>query len=81
MAAAAQWVANFAMSTTFPWLADIGLTVAYGLYAVLAVLSFLFVWRFSARDERPRTGGHARHRRRQEAPEVPARHTLAVMAW
>ncbi|HRO29620.1 sugar porter family MFS transporter [Citricoccus sp.] len=46
VAAAAQWAANFAVSTTFPWLAEIGLTVAYGLYAVMAVLSFLFVWRF-----------------------------------
>jgi MFS transporter, SP family, sugar:H+ symporter len=46
VAAAAQWAANFLVSTTFPWLADIGLTVAYGLYAVMAVLSFLFVWRF-----------------------------------
>ncbi|HEY4614432.1 MAG TPA: sugar porter family MFS transporter [Citricoccus sp.] len=46
VAAAAQWAANFTVSTTFPWLAEIGLTLAYGLYAVMAVLSFLFVWRF-----------------------------------
>ena len=43
VAAAAQWIANFVVSTTFPALADLGLTVAYGLYAAMAVLSFLFV--------------------------------------
>lgn len=43
VAASAQWVANFAISTTFPALADLGLMFAYGLYAVMAALSFLFV--------------------------------------
>ena len=43
--AAAQWIANFVVSTTFPTLADLGLQVAYGLYAGFALLSFLFVWR------------------------------------
>ncbi|WFP15721.1 sugar porter family MFS transporter [Citricoccus muralis] len=46
VAAAVQWAANFAVSTTFPGLAEIGLTFAYGLYAVMALLSFLFVWKF-----------------------------------
>lgn len=45
VAAAAQWVANFTISTTFPWLSDISLTLAYGLYAGFSALSFLFVWR------------------------------------
>ncbi len=44
VAAAAQWVANFAISTTFPIFADISLTFAYGFYAFFAVLSFFFVW-------------------------------------
>jgi hypothetical protein len=43
VAAAAQWLANFAVSTTFPALASIGLSFAYGLYAAFAVLSFFFV--------------------------------------
>jgi SP family sugar:H+ symporter-like MFS transporter len=43
--AAAQWIANFVVSTTFPTLADQGLQVAYGIYAGFALLSFLFVWR------------------------------------
>jgi SP family sugar:H+ symporter-like MFS transporter len=46
VAASAQWVANWAISTTFPVLKNVGLGVAYGLYATFAVLSFFFVWRF-----------------------------------
>ena len=45
LAAGAQWLANWVVSTTFPWLADIGLGLAYGLYAGFAVLAFFFVWR------------------------------------
>ncbi len=46
LAAAAQWVANFVVSQTFPALASAGLGFAYGIYAAMAVLSFLFVWRW-----------------------------------
>lgn len=46
VAAAAQWIANFLITVTFQALADIGLTLAYGLYAVFALLSFFFVFRF-----------------------------------
>jgi SP family sugar:H+ symporter-like MFS transporter len=46
VAAAAQWVANWLVSTTFPALADVGLGLAYGIYTASAVLSFFFVWRF-----------------------------------
>ncbi|MFB9378263.1 sugar porter family MFS transporter [Kineococcus gynurae] len=45
VAAAAQWLANFAISTSFPSLAEVGLQFAYGLYAVLALLSLVFVLR------------------------------------
>ncbi len=45
VAAAAQWIANFVISTTFPPLAEVGLPLAYGLYTALALLSFLFVLR------------------------------------
>ena len=44
VAAAAQWVANFFISTTFPTFSSISLTFAYGFYAFFAVLSFFFVW-------------------------------------
>jgi sugar porter (SP) family MFS transporter len=43
VAAAAQWIANFAVSTTFPPLKDVGLGFAYGLYATAAAISLFFV--------------------------------------
>lgn len=43
VAAAAQWLANFAITATFPMLAEIGLDFAYGLYAAFALLSLVFV--------------------------------------
>ncbi len=46
LAAAAQWISNFLISTTFPALADISLGLAYGLYTAFALLSFFFVLRF-----------------------------------
>ncbi|WP_199423927.1 sugar porter family MFS transporter [Actinotalea solisilvae] len=46
LAAAAQWVGNFLISTTFPALAAVGLSLAYGLYTAFALLSFFFVLRF-----------------------------------
>ena len=44
VAAAAQWVANFIVSTTFPVLSGVGLSFAYGLDALCAAASLLFVW-------------------------------------
>ena len=46
VAAAAQWIANWAISTSFPVLKNYGLGIAYGLYTTFAILSFFFVWRF-----------------------------------
>jgi MFS transporter, SP family, sugar:H+ symporter len=47
VAGAAQWTANFAVSSSFPWLSkNIGLPVTYGAYTAFALLSFLFVRRF-----------------------------------
>ncbi|USQ74821.1 sugar porter family MFS transporter [Ornithinimicrobium cryptoxanthini] len=43
VAAAAQWLANFAISTSFPVMADVGLGFAYGFYTLFALLSFFFV--------------------------------------
>ena len=43
VASAANWLANFAVSTTFPALSEVSLTVAYGLYAFFAFLSLFFV--------------------------------------
>jgi MFS transporter, SP family, sugar:H+ symporter len=46
LAAAAQWLANFAISTSFPKMAEIGLSFAYGFYTTFALLSFFFVLKF-----------------------------------
>ncbi len=46
LAAAAQWVANFLVSQTFPPLAAAGLGLAYGFYATMALISLFFVWRY-----------------------------------
>ena len=44
VAATAQWVANFIVSTTFlPLLQSFGLGAAYGLYTIAAAISFFFV--------------------------------------
>ncbi|HET6213122.1 MAG TPA: sugar porter family MFS transporter [Micromonosporaceae bacterium] len=45
VAAAAQWVANWLISTTFPVLADVGLSFAYLFYTTFAALALLFVAR------------------------------------
>ena len=46
VAGAAQWLANFAISFSFPWLAaNIGLPVTYGFYTACAFLSVIFVMR------------------------------------
>lgn len=45
LAAAGQWIANFVITWTFPDLRNV-LGLAYGFYAVCAVLSFVFVWRW-----------------------------------
>ncbi len=46
LAAAAQWLANFAISTTFPSMAALGLWFAYGFYTLAAGISLWFVWKF-----------------------------------
>jgi sugar porter (SP) family MFS transporter len=44
LGAGVQWIANFAVSTTFPPIAyNLGVGAAYGLYTIFAALSFLFV--------------------------------------
>jgi len=45
VAASAQWLANFAITSSFPALAQLGLMFAYGLYAAFALLSLFFVVR------------------------------------
>jgi MFS transporter, SP family, sugar:H+ symporter len=45
LAAGAQWMANWTIIVTFPGLRH-ALDYAYGFYAICAVLSFVFVWRW-----------------------------------
>ncbi len=45
VAAAAQWIANFVVTVSFPPLASVSLVLTYGLYALFALLSFVFVLR------------------------------------
>ncbi len=45
LAAAGQWAANWLITVTFPELRNF-LGAAYGFYALFAVLSFLFVWKW-----------------------------------
>ncbi|SIS00423.1 sugar porter family MFS transporter [Williamsia sterculiae] len=46
LAAAGQWAANWAITVSFPSLKSFSLGFAYGMYALFAVLSLLFVARF-----------------------------------
>ncbi|MBB4860667.1 SP family sugar:H+ symporter-like MFS transporter [Novosphingobium chloroacetimidivorans] len=47
IAGAAQWLANFAVSSSFPWLAkNVGLPGTYAAYTLSAVVSFFFVRAF-----------------------------------
>lgn len=46
VAAAAQWLGNFAVSTSFPSLQHLGLGVAYGFYTASALVSIAIVWFF-----------------------------------
>lgn len=44
VAGAAQWLANFLVSSSFPWLAkNVGLPLTYGAYTAFALLSLIFV--------------------------------------
>ena len=43
----AQWISNFIITMTFPiMLVGIGLGSAYGIYALFAILSLIFIIRF-----------------------------------
>ena len=47
VAASAQWIANFAITMTFPiMLANIGLAGAYGFYALSVLISLFFVVKY-----------------------------------
>ena len=45
IAVAAQWIANFIVSSTFPTLEAFSITFTYILYGVMSILSAIFVWK------------------------------------
>lgn len=45
IAVAAQWIANFVVSSSFPTLEAFSITFTYILYGVMSILSALFVWK------------------------------------
>ncbi len=54
LAASAQWIANFIVSTAFPPVAARSLTIAYGIFTVFALASIFFV-----RTKVPETTGRS----------------------
>ena len=69
LAAAAQWLANFAISTSFPTLADIGLAFAYGFYTFFAVAVVLLRRQVRQGDQGASARGHvARCTQKRPAP-------------
>lgn len=45
IAVAAQWAANYLISSTYPAMMEFSGAVTYGFYATMSVLSFIFVWK------------------------------------
>ncbi|WP_053617356.1 sugar porter family MFS transporter [Nocardiopsis sp. NRRL B-16309] len=54
VATATQWITNWLITVSFPSLRDWNLSGTYTLYALFALLSFFFVWRF-VRETRGKT--------------------------
>lgn len=46
IAVAAQWISNFAVSATFPSLSSWSVGGTYAIYAVMSLLSAVFVWKW-----------------------------------
>ncbi|WP_096439256.1 D-xylose transporter XylE [Alteribacter populi] len=46
VAVAAQWAANYLISSTYPMMMDYSGGLTYGFYGLMSVLSAIFVWKF-----------------------------------
>ena len=46
VAVAAQWAANYFISSTYPMMMEYSGALTYGFYGVMSVLSALFVWKW-----------------------------------
>jgi MFS transporter, SP family, sugar:H+ symporter len=77
VSAAAQWITNFLITTTFPPLAALSLVLAYGLYTAFAAISFFFVlWKVNetkGRELEDMTGDVRSRRGRASEAEGSAR--------
>lgn len=45
IAVAAQWAANYFISSTYPMMMEYSAGLTYGFYGLMSVLSALFVWK------------------------------------
>lgn len=45
VAVAAQWAANYFISSTYPFMMEYSGAVTYGFYGIMSILSFVFVWK------------------------------------
>lgn len=46
IAVAVQWLANFTITSFYPFMMEISSAMTYGFYALMCVLSGIFVWKF-----------------------------------
>ncbi|MGD6966331.1 D-xylose transporter XylE [Rossellomorea vietnamensis] len=46
IAVAAQWAANYLVSSTYPMMMEFSGGMTYGIYGIMSVLSAIFVWKF-----------------------------------
>ncbi len=46
LAVAAQWTANYLVSSTYPGMMEFSSAMTYSVYGIMSVLSLLFVWKF-----------------------------------
>ncbi len=65
LAASAQWIANFIVSSAFPPIAARSLTIAYGIFTVFAIASIIFV-----KKKVPETMGKSLEQISEEADAV-----------
>ncbi|SFQ16956.1 MULTISPECIES: sugar porter family MFS transporter [Actinomadura] len=67
VAAAAQWLANWLVTTTFPGISGFSLGLAYGIYTLFSILAFVFVFRAVPETK----GRELEDMDRLEAPRAP----------
>ncbi|WP_110929656.1 D-xylose transporter XylE [Bacillus massiliglaciei] len=46
IAVAAQWAANYFISSTYPMMMEYSSSMTYGFYGLMSILSAIFVWKF-----------------------------------